>query len=43
MMPCILPELRLKKISSAAIFEIPSEKKEDSHEHGGMGGMPGMY
>ena len=26
------------------IFEIPSEKKETGHEHGGgMGGMPGMY
>ena len=29
--------------TEAAIFEIPSEKKEASHEHGGMGGMPGMY
>jgi chaperonin GroEL len=29
--------------TEAAIFEIPSEKKEAGHEHGGMGGMPGMY
>ncbi len=30
--------------TEAAIFEIPSEKKEVGHEHGGgMGGMPGMY
>jgi chaperonin GroEL len=32
--------------TEAAIFEVPSEKKEAGHEHGGMGGMggmPGMY
>jgi chaperonin GroEL len=29
--------------TEAAIFDLPSEKKEDGHEHGGMGGMPGMY
>lgn len=29
--------------TEAAIFEIPSEKKEAGHEHGGMGSMPGMY
>ena len=32
--------------TEAAIFEIPSEKKEAGHDHGGMGGMggmPGMY
>jgi chaperonin GroEL len=29
--------------TEAAIFEVPSEKKESGHEHGGMGNMPGMY
>ena len=30
--------------TEAAIFELPSEKKEVGHDHGGgMGGMPGMY
>ena len=30
--------------TEAAIFEIPEEKKEAAgHEHGGMGGMGGMY
>jgi len=29
--------------TEAAIFEIPAEKKEAGHEHGGMGNMPGMY